>query len=96
MDSETDCNPCYQSNLGPNTHYDYEGNKKAVPFGKTVAPPAKKKDGDKKEEKKEGLAQLDVPAYNADHLNMYAEVISEAAEDSEPEQPISYSQTSDE
>jgi ribosomal protein L12E/L44/L45/RPP1/RPP2 len=61
--AQIDCNPCYQSNLGPNPHYDYEGNKKAQPNNTTAAP---KKDDKKEEAKKDALAQLDVPAYNAE------------------------------
>ena len=38
--AQTNCNPCYVSNAGPNTHWDYPGNAKAVPFGTTVAAPA--------------------------------------------------------
>jgi hypothetical protein len=54
---QTACNPCYTSNTGPNTHYDYKGNAGAKPFGST-SPPVEAKD-DKKEEKKEGLAQVE-------------------------------------
>jgi len=88
--AQVDCNPCYQSNLGPNTHYDYPGNKKAVPFGKTVAAPAKKEGDDKKDDKKEGLAQMELPAYNVANLGAYAQVIQDAAENNAPEVPITY------
>jgi len=56
-ESLAQCNPCYTSSTGPNTHWNYPGNAKAKPFGSTNPPVAK--EDDKKEEKKEGLAQLD-------------------------------------
>jgi hypothetical protein len=92
--SQMECNPCYQSNLGPNTHYNYAGNAKAVPFGKTVDPPKKKAEGDKKAA---ALAQVeDIPTYDGANLGAYAQVIQDAAEDSSPETPITYSQTMEE
>jgi hypothetical protein len=54
---QADCNPCYTSNTGPNTHYAWKGNASAKPFGSTSPPAA---GGDKKEEeKKAALSQID-------------------------------------
>jgi hypothetical protein len=89
--AEVECNPCYTSNAGPNTHYNYEGNAKAVPFGKTVPAAPAKKEGDKKEE-----AKVQLEGYDMTNLSTYSEVISDAAEDSEPTDPVMYSRTIEE
>jgi len=78
--------------MGPNTHYNFEGNAKAVPFGTTIPAPAPAAAAAGAPAAAPALSQInsDFDAYDASHLDTYAQMIADNSEEQEQAADVEY------